>query len=369
MGQGVAGARSANGDLVDKILGVIPRERIADVVLIDPSDEEYSVGFNILAAHSDFEKSLLSSDLVSVFQRLSTSWGDQMNSVLRNAILAFLESTEGGTLADLRRFLLDTGFRNRFLATVTDPEIVYYWQKAFPQLSGNKSIGPVVTRLDEFLSRKPIRYMVSQKENRVNFAEVIDGGKILLAKLPQGLIGRENSHLLGSLLLSKLQQMAMSRQRMRESERRDFWCYVDEFHSFITPSMAEILTGARKYRVGLVLAHQELRQLQSSDEVASAVLANAFTRAVFRVGDADARSLENGFSHFEARDLQNLETGEAICRIERSDFDFNLAVRMPEPAADNEDARREEVIAASRSTYGRSRADIEAEVFRRMREE
>lgn len=367
-GQGLA-VLDPHGDLVDGILGIIPEERIADVVLIDPSDEEYSVGLNILAAHSDFEKGLLASDLVSVFRRLSTSWGDQMNTVLRNAILAFLESTEGGTLADLRRFLLDTGFRNRFLTTVTDSEIVYYWQKAFPSLTGNKSIGPVVTRLDEFLSRKPIRYMVSQKENRVNFAEVIDGGRILLAKLPQGLIGRENSYLLGSLLLSKLQQMAMSRQRMRESERRDFWCYVDEFHSFITPSMAEILTGARKYRVGLTLAHQELRQLQASDEVSSAVLANAFTRVVFRVGDSDARSLENGFSHFEARDLQNLEIGEAVCRIERSDFDFNLAVRMPEPVADDKDMRREEVIARSRASFARPRGEIEAELRQRFGEE
>ena len=160
----------------------------------------------------------------------------------------FSKAAIGGTLADLRRFLLDPAFRNRFLATVTDPEIVYYWRKAFPQLTGNKSVGPVVTRFDEFLSRKPIRYMVSQKENRVDFSDVIDGGRILLAKLPQGLIGKENSHLLGSLLLSKLQQMAMSRQRMPPVQRRDFWCYVDEFHSFITPSMAEILTGARKYR-------------------------------------------------------------------------------------------------------------------------
>lgn len=364
-GQGVA-VLDPHGDLVDRVLGIIPPERIADVVLIDPSDEEHSVGFNILAANSDFEKNLLASDLVSVFQRLSTSWGDQMNSVLRNAILAFLESSEGGTLADLRRFLLDAAFRNRFLATVTDPEIVYYWRTAFPQLTGNKSIGPVVTRLDEFLSRKPIRYMVSQKENRVNFAEVIDGGRILLAKLPQGLIGRENSHLLGSLLLSKLQQMAMSRQRMRESERRDFWCYVDEFHCFITPSMAEILTGARKYRVGLTLAHQELRQLNASDEVAGAVLANAFTRVAFRVGDADARSLENGFAHFEARDLQNLEIGEAICRIERSDFDFNLAIPNSEPVDDDEAATmREDVIAVSRAKYARARADIEEELRRK----
>ena len=363
-GQGVA-VLDPHGDLIERVLGIIPRERIADVVLIDPSDEEYSVGFNILAANSDFEKNLLASDLVSVFQRLSTSWGDQMNSVLRNAILAFLESSEGGTLADLRRFLLDAGFRQRFLATVTDPEIVYYWRTVFPQLTGNKSIGPVVTRLDEFLSRKPIRYMVSQKENRVNFAEVIDGGGILLAKLAQGLIGRENSYLLGSLLLSKLQQSAISRQRMRESERRDFWCYVDEFHCFITPSMADILTGARKYRVGLTLAHHELRQLQSSDEVAGAVLAHAFTRVAFRVGDADARALENGFAHFEARDLQNLETGEAICRIERTDFDFNLAIPNPEPGDDGEvETVREEVIAVSRAKHSRSRLDIEEELRR-----
>ncbi|MEI8233301.1 MAG: type IV secretion system DNA-binding domain-containing protein [Verrucomicrobiota bacterium] len=365
-GQGVA-LLDPHGDLADKVLGIIPAERIKDVVLIDPSDEEYSVGFNILAAHSDFEKNLLASDLVSVFQRLSTSWGDQMNSVLRNAILAFLESTEGGTLADLRRFLLDAVYRNRFLGTVTDPEILYYWRKAFPQLSGNKSIGPIITRLDEFLSRKPIRYMVSQKENRVNFAEVFDKGRILIAKLPQGLIGRENSYLLGSLLLSKLQQMAMSRQRMPEAARRDFWCYVDEFHCFMTPSLAEILSGARKYRVGLVLAHQELRQIQADSEVASAVLSNAFTRVVFRVGDADARSLESGFSHFEARDLQNLDIGQAICRIERSDGDFNLAVKTPEPSCpDEEECRREEIILASRAQFARPRSEIEAELFRKL---
>ncbi|MGC3990840.1 MAG: type IV secretion system DNA-binding domain-containing protein [Chthoniobacteraceae bacterium] len=352
-----------HGDLVDRILEIIPPERIDDVVLIDPSDEEYSVGLNILGAHSDFEKSLLASDLVGVFRRLSTSWGDQMDSVLRNGILAFLESTAGGTLVDLRQFLLDTNFRNRFLRTVTDPEIIYYWQKVFPQLSGNKSIGPVITRLDEFLSRKPIRYMVSQKENRVNFSEILDRGHILLARLPQGLIGRENSQLLGSLLLGKLQQMAMSRQRMRENERRDFWCYVDEFPSFMTPSMAEILTGARKYRMGLTLAHQEMRQLQADSEVASAVMSNCLTRVAFRVSDADARSLENGFTQFEARDLQNLETGEAVCRIERSDADFNLTISRPDLMPDDEDIR-DEVIAASRSKYSQSRAAVEAELRR-----
>src|SRR3954465_9409039 len=89
------------------------------------------------SAHSDLEKNLLASDLVGVFERLSTSWGDQMGSVLRNAILAFLESDGGGTLADLRRFLVEPAFRNQFLNSVGDPDIVYYWRKAFLQLSGN----------------------------------------------------------------------------------------------------------------------------------------------------------------------------------------------------------------------------------------
>jgi hypothetical protein len=110
-GEGVA-VLDPHGDLIDQILGIIPANRVADVVLVDPSDEEYSVGFNILSAHSDLEKNLLASDLVSVFQRLSTSWGDQLNSVLQNAILAFLESDEGGTLADVQRFLLEPGYRD-----------------------------------------------------------------------------------------------------------------------------------------------------------------------------------------------------------------------------------------------------------------
>ena len=359
-GEGVA-VLDPHGDLVDKILGIIPESRINDVVLVDPSDEQYSVGFNILSAHSELEKNLLASDLVSVFERLSTSWGDQMNSVLQNAILAFLESDRRGTLADLRRFLIEPAFRNEFLKSVKDSEVVYYWQKSFPHLSGNKSIGSILTRLDTFLAKKPIRHMVSQPENRLDFAQIMDSGKIFLAKLPEGLLGKENSYLLGTLMVSKFQQMAMSRQAQQIAARRDFWIYIDEFANFITPSMAEILSGARKYRIGLTLAHHELHQLQRDSEVASAVMSHPFTRIVFRVGDDDAKRLAEGFTFFEAKDLRNLEAGQAIARVERSDFDFNLSVPIPgEPDKNAAAARRQEVITVSRKKYGTARADVEA---------
>jgi len=359
-GEGVA-VLDPHGDLIDRLMGVIPPDRIEDVIFVNPADEDYSIGFNILSAHSELEKNLLASDLVAVFQRLSTSWGDQMNSVLQNAILAFLESDRRGTIADLRRFLIEPVFRNDFLKSVKDSEIVYFWQKSFPHLSGNKSIGSILTRLDTFLAQKPIRHMVSQPENRLDFAHIMDTGKIFLAKLPEGILGRENSHLLGTLMVSKFQQIAMSRQAQQIESRRLFSIFIDEFINFITPSMAEILSGARKYRIGLALAHHELHQLQRSPEVASAVMTHPFTRIVFRVGDDDAKKLAEGFSYFEAKDLRNLETGQAICRVERSDFDFNLSVPLPAPVDKAEAAaRRQEVITASRKKYGTARADIEA---------
>ncbi len=365
-GEGVA-VLDPHGDLVDTILTIIPPHRIGDVVLMDPADEEYSVGFNILSAHSDLEKTLLASDLVSVFRRLSTSWGDQMGSVLNNAILVFLETQRGGTLSDLRRFLIEPAYRAEVLRSVHDSELVYYWQKGFTQLSGNKSIGPIVTRLEAFLAPKPIRYVVSQPENRLDFARIMDRGQIFLAKLSEGLLGKENSHLFGTLLVAKFQQTAMSRQAQQSALRKDFWLYIDEFHNFITPSMAQILTGARKYRIGLTLAHQELRQLERDSEVASAVLSNPGTRICFGLGDDDARKLAQGFSTFDARDLQNLEIGQAICRVEKSSQDFNLTVPKSE-AVDPEQGRRvsEAATVASRKTYARPRAEVEATLLARL---
>jgi hypothetical protein len=364
-GEGVA-VLDPHGDLINQILGIIPDDRIDDVVLVDPSDVEFPIGFNILQAHTDEEKDLLASDLVAVFRRLASSWGDQMDTVLQNAILAFLESKRGGTLSDLRLFLLDAKYRKQFLQTVQDPEIIFYWQNVFPQLTGGKSIGPVLTRLQDFFARKPLRNMVSQRENKLDFADIMDSGKIFLARLPEG-CGEENSYLLGTLLVSKFQQLAMARQSQKASVRRDFWLYIDEFDHFITPSMAKILSGVRKYRLGLTLAHQELHQLQSDPKVASAVMTQPCTRIVFRVGDDDAKKLGDGFDFFDARSLNNLPKFHAIVRVERNDFDFNLTLRKPDlPEEAEAESRRNKIIAASRQKYATPRAKVEAEFFSRI---
>ncbi len=336
-----------HGDLIETIVRGMPETRIRDVVFIDPTDSGYPIGLNILSAHTDLEKELLASDLVALFRRFSTSWGDQMNSVFANAIMAFVYNSKLYHLGDLRRFLIEQPYRTSILATVTDPDIVYYWQKEFPILKSS-SVGPILTRLDAFLRPKVIRNMVCQTQS-LNFQAMMDTKKIVLVKLSQGLLGEENSYLLGALIVSKLQQTAMARQGQLATERVPFYCYVDEFYHFISPSMTSILSGARKYGLGLVLAHQDMQQVSRHDsDIASSLLSNAGTRICFRLGDIDAKRLQEGLCGIFSDDLQNLKTGEAIVRVNTADADFNMRVVPYESEQFN---HREQIISHSRETY------------------
>ena len=347
-----------HGDVIDDVVARIPKHRRDDVILFDPSDTEYPIGFNLLQAKTDIEKIVLSSDLVEVFKSRSTSWGDTMTAVLSNAINAFLESEKGGTLLELRRFLLDPKFRVQYLNSVEDYSIRSYWEHDFKQLRKG-SISPLLTRLDTFLRPRIIRNMMAQKEG-IDFGEVMNGKKILLVKLAQGLIGEENSYLLGTLLLTKLQQAAQARASMSKEDRHPYYIYIDEFHNFITPSMSAILSGARKYGLGLVLANQQVSQISSvSSSIADSVLSNPAVRICFRVGDKDAKALEPGFSHYEASDLQNLERGQCIVRVGRNDYDFNLNTSMFGEAPDGK-AVTSHIVEYTHSKYASNKRDVEA---------
>jgi hypothetical protein len=349
-----------HGDLIDDVLGRLPERKAGDVILFDPSDAETPIGLNILSAGNDIERTLLASDLVSIFRRLSTSWGDTMSTVLGNAVLAMLESQRGGTLIDLRRFLVDDHFRKDYLESVEDEEITFFWRREYP-LIGSRAIGPILTRLDTFLRSKLIRHVVGQKQAKLDLGAVMEGRKIFLAKLSQGLIGEENAYLLGSLLVSKFHQLSLARQQQAKGDRTPFYLYADEFQSFATPSMESLLTGARKYRLGLILAHQTLAQLEAVPKITSALFGNTYTRAVFRVGESDARRLAEGFASFKAEDLPGLARGEAIVRLGASYQNFNLTTFPPSQVSETQAKKRcEELRAASREIYGVPVAELRA---------
>ncbi len=357
-----------HGDLIDDVLGRLPERQAGDVILFDPSDAEIPVGFNILSAGSDSERTLLASDLVSIFRRLSSSWGDTMSTVLGNAVLAILENPTGGTLIDLRRFLVEEGFRKHYLESVEDEEIIFFWRREYP-LIGSRAIGPILTRLDTFLRSKLIRHVVGQKPAKLDLGAVMEGHKIFLAKLSQGLIGEENAYLLGSLLVSKFHQLSLARQRQAKMDRTPFYLYADEFQSFATPSMESLLTGARKYRLGLILAHQTLAQLEGVPKISSALFGNAYTRAVFRVGENDARRFAEGFVTFAAEDLPRLSRGEALVRLGAAHQDFNLRTFPPSAVSEAQAMVRSEAVRKhSREQYGTPVEEIRALLKRTSQE-
>lgn len=342
-----------HGDICGDILKRIPENRKEDVIIIDPSDSDFPIGFNLLEAHTDAEKIVLSSDLVSAFKRHATAWGDNMTAVLQNAVNTVLESTRGGTLIELKRFLIEERFRNEYLTSVEDPSLHYYWKNEYPMV--RKGIAPLLTRIDTFLRPKLVRYMLAQKKG-VDIADCLNNNKIVLLKLSQGLIGEQNSYLLGSLFLAKFNQAALSRQSKSKEERTPYMLYLDEFQNFITPSIERILSGARKYGLGLTIAHQELGQIQDTS-LLNSVLSNPKTRICFRLGDNDAKRFESGFSYFEQSDFQSLERGEAIMRIGSSNNDFNLTTNTLEEITTD---YSKDIIFNVRKRYGTPKVEVEA---------
>ena len=186
----------------------------------------------------------------------------------------------------------------------------------------------------------------------------MDERRIMLVKLSQGAIGEENAHLLGALLMAKFQQVAQSRQD--SSQRPQFFLYLDEFQHFVTPSMAAILSGARKYGLSMVLAHQDLSQLGRRETgVLGAAISNPAVRICFRVGDSDAKKLAEGFEHFSASDLLSLGVGEAICRIDQARHDFNLRTERLEPVdSQAAAARKNQIQGLSRERYSLPREEV-----------
>ncbi|HAZ00603.1 MAG: hypothetical protein A2W90_04945 [Bacteroidetes bacterium GWF2_42_66] len=348
-----------HGDTIDELIPHIPENRLEDVILIDPSDNEFAFGFNLLSVKTEVEKIVLSSDLVDAFKRHSTSWGDQMTSVLSNAINTFLNSSQGGTLIELKRFLLESLYRKEFLKTVNDKSIHYYWNNEYVLLK-KVNISPLLTRLDTFLRPRIIRNILAQKEEEgLDFNDVVNGRKILLVKLSQGLIGEENSYLLGTLILSKLYQVGQARQIMSIGDRHPFYIHIDEFYNFLSPSINSILSGARKYGIGLVLAHQELNQIKDT-EIGNSVLSNCNIRICFRLGDFDAKKLESGFSGFDSNDLQNLNIGQAIGRVGKNTDDFSLKTFPISRIPENENQNL--IIQNTRERYSRRISEIEEEL-------
>jgi type IV secretory pathway TraG/TraD family ATPase VirD4 len=300
-----------HGDLVEDILDFISKERVTDVIYIDPSDTKNPIGFNVLEGVSTPEgRHLIASEQVSVFRKLwDDFWGPRTEYILRNSILALLEYPRT-TLLDLPRILIDDNFRKTVLLYVRDQQVKEFWLKEFakyPVRFRTEAIAPIQNKAGAFLGSPFIRNIVGQKKNTFNMREVMDSGKVLIVNLSKGRIGEDTSMLLGSLLITKIELAALSRADIPEEKRRDYYLYIDEFHTFTTMSIADMMPEMRKHRLSIILANQYLEQIDK--KFVAAIFGNAGTVISFRVGARDAEYLEKEFYPvFRVEDFVNLPT-------------------------------------------------------------
>lgn len=361
-GRGVA-VVDPHGELIDHVLAFLPPDRIPDVVYFNPADHEFPVGFNVLENFDNNPemKNVIASGVVGIFKKIfGESWGPRLEYILRNSILAVLEYPNS-TLLSVMRILTDNSYRRLVINEVKDPVIrdffVNEYEKYEPKFR-QEAIAPIQNKVGQFLSSSTIRNIVGQPKSTMRIDEIMNNGKILLADLSTGKIGEDNSALLGSMLITKIQLAAMGRTRIAEADRRDFYLYVDEFQNFATDSFATILSEARKYRLNLVMVNQYIAQMPET--VRDAVFGNVGTMVSFRVGSNDAEAMKSEFEPvFDVNDLVNLPNRQiyikmAIDGVTAPAFSANT---LP-PPADKTDVVSQ-VVESSRGQFSMSKTDVE----------
>jgi len=367
-GQGV-GIVDPHGELAEKLLDFVPKNRINDVIYFNPADLDYPIAFNVMEKVEFTHRHLVSAGLLGVFKKIWPDvWSARMEYILNNTILSLLE-VPGTTLLGINRMLSDKDYRKMIVDRITDPAIKSFWIREFAQYPPKfreEAIAPIQNKVGQFISSPMIRNIVGQVKSTINMREVMDEKKILILNLSKGRIGEDPAKLLGALLITKLQLAAMSRIDIPEEERKDFFLYVDEFQNFATEAFVTILSEARKYRLCLTLAHQYIAQME--EVVRDAVFGNVGTIIAFRVGAPDAEFLEKEFEpEINLYNLVNLPKYNIYLKLMIDGVTSRpfAAVTLP-PLPKPEKSYKEKIIKLSRERYGTEREKVEQKIARWM---
>ncbi len=306
-----------HGDVIEELLDFVPKERIEDVCLIDPSDIEHPVSFNPLANVDPAFKHQLTQGLIEVMEKqFGANWTPRLEHVFRFTCLALLDYPYA-TMRGMISMLTDRNYRQKVIEYIEDDMVKRFWAVEFADWSekfDTEAIIPLVNKLAQFLSDPMLRYIFGQKENKVDLEELMNQRKIIFINLSKGKLGEENSSFFGSMFVTKIKQAGMARSKIPEEKRLDFYVYIDEFQNIITETFVNLLAESRKYGICMTLAHQYVGQLLPS--VQAAVLGNTANIIIFRLSGEDAVKLKPEMAPiFDVKDMINLGTGEFYIKM------------------------------------------------------
>ena len=364
-----------HGDSAEELLGMVPKERVEDVIYFNPGDMANPVGLNLFEFDTPDQRDFLVQEAIAMLYRLYDPGhtgiiGPRYEHWFRNAALTIMSDPAGSSFIDIPQVFNDDAFAKEKLKHVTDQTVLDFWNKEMAQTSDyhkSEVLGWFVSKFGAFLSNEMMRNIIGQTKSGFNLRDIMDNKKILLVNLSKGKTGELNSQLLGMIFVMKFQAAAMGRADVPEDQREDFSLYVDEFQNFATDSFENILSEARKYRLNLILANQFMTQL--TDKIREAIIGNVGTVISGRIGTTDAELMVKKFMPvFDAEDLTKLPNFESVASVMINNVPsapFSMSFIPPLGRPNPQLAIALKRLSAAK--YGRPRAEVEQTIFKRLR--
>lgn len=342
--------------LTEQILPYIPEDRLDDVIYFNPADSN-PIPFNPLNLDPDEDADLKADEVMTIFKRIiGTEGTPRIDEILRQSIYALL-TTPNTTILDIPKLLdrADPDYRHQIISQLQDEYCAHFWRDTYPQFPKDAHL-PVLYRIGAFTRDKRIRNTLCRTGESLNLRQVMDTGKVILFNLSDGILGPANSQLLGQLIVSQFQLAVASRANIPEKERKRFYLYIDEFQTFTntaTSSYEKILSRARKYRLAIILAHQQTGQIPS--ELLRDIFGNVSTMISFTVSHKDATKFSKEFLTQQDNKLAptppekfiELEVGETYCKLGRESFKMKTPLITEQPNWDI----KEKIIEHSRQQF------------------
>ena len=365
-GKGV-GVIDPHGDLIRAILETsIPPEREDDVVLFDLADSDHPIGLNLLAVPEGVPRHAAVGSTLSVLKRMfADQWSaTRMEDALYSALSVLVE-VEGASIRDLPRLFNNPEYRHAALRATDDDVALDFWHDDYERLSERyqrEIARPILTRVRRFYRNPVVKQIVCQI-NSLDFREIMDKGKILLASLASN-EAQSEAGTIGALLISKLQIAAMSRAPIPPEKRQMFYLTIDEVQNFITTSLSTVFSEAGKYALSLTVANQYLRQLEGG--TLEAIMGNTGTTIMFACGHDDARDLGAYVKPvFDSGTLLNLDRFQTVVKMQLGGQTipaFSMMTLPPPPRRDDARERAGRIKELSRKKYARRKEEVDEEI-------
>ncbi len=309
------------------------------LVIVDPTDVEHPVSLNMfdfdrgrLEKLSPVDREMTLNAAVETFEfffgALLGAELTQRQGVIFRYIARLMLEIPDATIHTLRE-LMENGEKFRPYMEQLSGSAKHFFLTQFFERQFGETKKQILARLWGVLSNATIERMFSHTENKVDLFSLLNEGKIVLISTAKDFLGHEGASILGRFFVSLIAQAALQRATMPPHERNPAFIYVDEAQDYFDASIDRLLNQARKYRIALCLAHQNLDQLDTG--LRATVLSSTSIKFAGGLSSKDANTLDSDFrvdAKFLLAQKKHAKQTEFACYV-RNFTNQALSVSIP----------------------------------------